>query len=178
MSKINNTERVRQFLQQGPAKAATLLEVLNISQPTFSRLWSSVPNGVVLGASKARQYALRRQVPGVDAPIPVFRVAVNGRIDPIGRLDVLQGGFYALTPLAGTRYALHQGMPLGVLAFPAEPANGRVVERIQQPEVGIHGLEMQGVGFSKIAIETTQHGGWRWNRCREAGELSGEVDAG
>ncbi len=111
MSQIHNIERVRQFLQQGPAKAATLLEALNISQPTFSRLWSSVPNGVVLGASKARQYALRRQVPGVDAPIPVFRVAANGRIDPIGHLDVLQGGFYALTPLAGTRYALHQGMP-------------------------------------------------------------------
>lgn len=114
MSKIQNTERVRQLLQNGPAKAAALLEALNISQPTFSRLWSGVPDGVVLGASKARQYALRRQVAGVDAPIPVFRVATNGLIMPIGHLDVLQGGFYAMTPLAGTRYELHQGMPFFV----------------------------------------------------------------
>ena len=114
MSKIQNIERVRQLLQNGPAKAAALLEALNISQPTFSRLWSGVPDGVVLGASKARQYALRRQVAGVDAPIPVFRVATNGLIMPIGHLDVLQGGFYAMTPLAGTRYELHQGMPFFV----------------------------------------------------------------
>jgi len=89
VSKIQNIERVRLLLQNGPAKAAALLEALNISQPTFSRLWSDVPDGVVLGASKARQYALRRQVSGVDAPIPVFRVATNGLITPIGHLDVL-----------------------------------------------------------------------------------------
>lgn len=94
-----------------PVKTAAILTELDVSQPTFSRLWANVRDGIALGASKARQYALRRHVPGVDAPIPVFRVSEEGKIEPIGHLDVLQGGFYALLPLQGTSYRLYEGTP-------------------------------------------------------------------
>jgi hypothetical protein len=111
VSKVDNLAKLLRLLRQGPSKAAVILKELNVSQPTFSRLWSTVRDGVALGASKARVYALRRSVPGVRAPIPVFRVSEEGWPEPIGYLDVLQGEFYALTPLEGTSYDVYQRMP-------------------------------------------------------------------
>ena len=111
MSKPDNLAKLLRFLRQGPSKTAVILKELDVSQPTFSRLWTAVRDGVALGASKARLYALRRSVPEVNAPIPVFRVSEEGRPEPIGYLDVLQGEFYAMTPLEGTSYDVYQGMP-------------------------------------------------------------------
>ena len=111
MSKNQNIEQLQLLLRQGPSKATALVKSLAISQPTFSRLWTATRGGVVLGAGKARQYALRRQVQGVDVPIPVFCVTAAGHIAPMGQLDLLQGGFYAMTPLEGTHYDVYQGMP-------------------------------------------------------------------
>jgi hypothetical protein len=66
---------------------------------------------VVLGAGKARLYGLRRNVQGVDVPIPIFRVSEEGGIRPIGYLDVLQGEFYATIPLTGSGYDVFKGLP-------------------------------------------------------------------
>ena len=111
MAKIQKIERLQHFLKAGPAKTPSILRELDISQPTFSRLWSTVRDGVVLGAGKARQYALRRHVQGVDVPIPIFRVSEEGGLAPIGYLDVLQGEFYAMIPLEGSGYGVFRGMP-------------------------------------------------------------------
>ena len=114
MSKVDNLAKLLRLLQRGPSKTAVILRELDVSQPTFSRLWAAVRDGVALGASKARLYALRRTVPGVHAPIPVFRVSEDGLPEPIGYLDVLQGEFYAMIPLEGTSYDVYQGMPFFV----------------------------------------------------------------
>ena len=111
MAKADNLAKLRSLLQRGPTKTAAILQALDVSQPTFSRLWAAVRDGVALGASKARLYALRRTVPGVHAPIPVFRVSEEGRPEPIGYLDVLQGEFYAMMPLEGASYDVYQGLP-------------------------------------------------------------------
>lgn len=111
MTKIQNIEKLHHFLKEGPAKTPSILRQLDISQPTFSRLWATVRDGVVLGAGKARQYALRRHVQGVDVPIPIFRISEEGGLAPIGYLDVLQGEFYAMIPLEGTGYGVFKGMP-------------------------------------------------------------------
>ncbi|MYM22161.1 type II toxin-antitoxin system HipA family toxin YjjJ [Duganella sp. FT135W] len=111
MRKTSNADKLDLLLKQGPEKAAFFLKELDVSKSTFSRLWTSIRGGVVLGAGKARQYASRRHVSGVDAPIPVFRVSAEGRVDPIGYLDVLQGEFYAMTSMAGTRYEVYKGTP-------------------------------------------------------------------
>lgn len=63
MSKSQRMDRLQQLLKRRPARASTILQELEVSQPTFSRLWATVRDGVVLGASEARQYALRRHVP-------------------------------------------------------------------------------------------------------------------
>jgi hypothetical protein len=111
MAQAENLSKLLRFLEQGPRKTAPILQELGVSQPTFSRLWATVADGVVLGASKARQYALRRHVPGVNAPISILRVSEAGRLESIGCLDILRGGFYALNPLDGTSFDLYQGMP-------------------------------------------------------------------
>lgn len=114
MAKADNLAKLLSLLQRGPSKTAVILKELDVSQPTFSRLWAAVRDGVALGASKARLYALRRPVPGVHAPVPVFRVSEEGRPEPIGYLDVLQGEFYAMMPLEGTSYDVYQGLPFFV----------------------------------------------------------------
>ncbi len=101
---------------QGPQKTATILAALEISQPTFSRLWATVDDGFVLGAGRARSYALLRRVAGVDAPIPVFRITEQGQVISIGNMDPLQGACYALTnkltnKLTNQSSLLFQGMP-------------------------------------------------------------------
>lgn len=111
MARIQNLEKLQDFLKEGPAKTSDILRELGVSQPTFSRLWASVRDGVVLGAGKARQYALRRPVQGIDVPIPIFRVSEAGELTPLGYLELLQGQCYAATPLAGTGYEVFKGMP-------------------------------------------------------------------
>jgi len=111
VTKIQKIENLQHFLKKGPAKTPSILRELDISQPTFSRLWATVRDGVVLGAGKARLYGLRRNVQGVDVPIPIFRVSEEGGIRPIGYLDVLQGEFYATIPLTGSGYDVFKGLP-------------------------------------------------------------------
>ena len=111
MTKIQNIEKLQHFLKEGPAKTPSILRELDISQPTFSRLWATARDGVVLGAGKARQYALRRHIQGVDLPIPIFRISEEGRLTPVGYLDVLQSEFYATIPVEGSGYDVFRGLP-------------------------------------------------------------------
>lgn len=111
MANSHHIDQLEQLLARHPAKASAVVAELGISQPTFSRLWGNVVDGVVLGAGKARQYSLRRAIRGVDAPIPIFRISEAGIVHPIGRLEPLQGGFYALTSSERSDYRLFEGMP-------------------------------------------------------------------
>lgn len=136
MSKNQNFEKLQHALKHRPEKSAALLEKLQISQPTLSRLWATVKDGVVLGAGKARHYALRRQAPGVDAPIPVFQVSEDGRIAPIGNIELLQSTFYALTPLEGTSYRLYEGIPYFLRDLRPQGFLGRI-EPGKNPELDL-----------------------------------------
>lgn len=111
MAKSDHLDKLQQLLMRRPARTAHLLAELGVSQSTFSRLWANVKGGVALGAGRARQYGLRRYVPGVTNPVPIFRVSSGGQVEPIGSIDSLHDGFYAYTALEGTDYRLFQGMP-------------------------------------------------------------------
>jgi hypothetical protein len=111
MAKSEYVSKLRQLLARRPLRTATLLDELGISQPTFSRLWPSIKDGVALGAGRARLYALRRSIPGVTSPIPIFRVSAAGQVESIGHVDPLCDGFYAFTALQGTDYRLYEGVP-------------------------------------------------------------------
>lgn len=111
MAKKEHAAELVRLLKQGPATAPALVDALGISQPTLSRLWKTITDGVALGAGRARRYALRRKIAGVPAPIPLFRVDATGQVAPAGQLDTLEGGFHALTNAGETSYRLFQGMP-------------------------------------------------------------------
>ena len=111
MAKNEHIDKLHQLLMRRPLPTATLLAELGVSQPTFSRVWANIKDGVAIGAGRARQYALRRQVPGVTSPIPIFRVSSDGQVAPIGFLDPLHDGFYVLNSMRRNEYLLFQGMP-------------------------------------------------------------------
>ncbi|HEX8614279.1 MAG TPA: type II toxin-antitoxin system HipA family toxin YjjJ [Telluria sp.] len=111
MANHEHIDKLRRLLSRGPAKASAIMDALGVSQPTLSRLWQAIPDGVALGAGKARHYALQRPVPGIAAPLPLFCVSENGTVTVTGNLDPLQGGFYVLTHAEKTAYRLYQGMP-------------------------------------------------------------------
>lgn len=111
MAKIDQLAKLEQLLSRRPMRTADILTGLAVSQATFSRLWASVKDGIALGAGRARQYGLRREVPGVDTPVPIFRVSAQAHITPIGHLHPLRDSFYALTPLEGNDYRIFEGMP-------------------------------------------------------------------
>ena len=98
-------------VMRGPARSPAIVDELGISQPTFSRVWATIKDGLALGAGRGRHYALHRPLPGVDAPIPVFRIGDDGLASSIGQLEPLQGGFYALTQPEATAFRLFQGIP-------------------------------------------------------------------
>jgi hypothetical protein len=111
MAKQSPLEKVQALLKRRPMRTAAILAALGISQPTFSRAWQNIREGVTLGAGRARTYALRRQVEGVSAPIPVFRVDEEGHVESIGVLEPLQDIFYALTTPGHNDFRLFEGMP-------------------------------------------------------------------
>ncbi len=111
MAKNQHIEKLQQLLMRRPEKTSVILDVLGVSQPTFSRLWKKITDGIVLGAGKARQYALRRHISGVNTQIPLFQVSGEGRVESLGYIYPLQGGFYVLTPTEGTSYRLFEGLP-------------------------------------------------------------------
>jgi hypothetical protein len=110
MPEYTHVQRIERLLRR-PLPAAAMLAELDVSQPTFSRWWRQVGDGVVLGAGRSSQYALRRPVPGVIAPIAVFRVGADGQVEAMGTLAPLQGGYYVLNSQAGSAFTLYEGMP-------------------------------------------------------------------
>ncbi len=98
------------LLRQGPMDSTAIISSLSISQPTFSRIWASIPDIVSFGEARARKYALRRKIVGVDAPIPISMVSRQGDLASFGLLHPLQGGWYALTK-ADDSITFYQGLP-------------------------------------------------------------------
>ncbi|KAB8042043.1 type II toxin-antitoxin system HipA family toxin YjjJ [Janthinobacterium aquaticum] len=111
MTRNEQLEELLRLLAGGPVGMAQLTKSLGISQPTFSRLWACVEQGVTLGAGRTRRYALSRSVAGVATPVPVFQIDGMGRITPAGQLDALAGGFYTLEQAERNSPRLFQGLP-------------------------------------------------------------------
>ncbi len=67
------SRQLRQFLRaRGPCDGRELRQALAISQPSFSRLTRKMADVLSVGPRSARQYALIREISGVDTPIPVY----------------------------------------------------------------------------------------------------------
>lgn len=90
----DHTDQVRLQLAQGVKNARQLIENIEISQPTLSRVISVMGNEIIrLGAARSIQYALRDGRRGLG-DVPVYRVGADGKIRDLGILaPVCPDGF-------------------------------------------------------------------------------------
>ena len=79
-------------LSAGPRTSRQLSENLGVSQPTVSRILSSLGQEVLrVGAGKSIQYAIRDRTRGLE-DIPVYRVSAEGTLRALGNLIAAQPG--------------------------------------------------------------------------------------
>lgn len=92
MRPINLVARDRlnaELRRNPPIAAAALAERLGVSAPTLLRMLRERPDEIFrLGGTKNARYALRRPLRGKTGPLPVFRVAPDGRGYEAGKLDL------------------------------------------------------------------------------------------
>ncbi len=71
----------------GPASGGELRELLGVSQPTVSR--------IRVGETRGRRYAARREIAGLQGPVPVTRIGADGRLESLGDLHPIHSlGFW------------------------------------------------------------------------------------
>lgn len=88
-------DALQEALMSGPKTAAELQARLGISQPTLSRLLKAQHADIYrLGRARATRYAWRRRVQALSSSQPIYRVSRDGRIQLLGELHVLRGGYW------------------------------------------------------------------------------------
>ncbi len=87
------------LLQSRVLSPRDLMQSLNVSQPTLSRLISSMTDEiVVMGKGRATCYGLPRLVHNLAARLPVYSIDPRGDAHLHGHLTTLQGGQYWWEP--------------------------------------------------------------------------------
>lgn len=86
-------QELRRLLTDRALSSRELMQGLNISQPTLSRLISSLNNEiVVMGKGRATCYALPRKIHNKSSRFPVYMIDPRGDVRLFGNLTTLQGG--------------------------------------------------------------------------------------
>jgi len=88
-------QQIRQMLASRTLGPKDLIQGLNVSQPTLSRLIASMSNEiVVLGKGRATRYGLPRKIHDHESRFPVYSIDPRGDAHLFGQLTALQGGQY------------------------------------------------------------------------------------
>lgn len=80
----------------GVTGAAALARALGVDGSTMRRLVAGDPRVLAIGQARARRYALRRVVRGVDAPIPVHTLDAEGRAHAVAALEPIEPRGFAV----------------------------------------------------------------------------------
>ncbi len=79
-------------LRTGPKSTRDLIDQLQISRATLSRLVGTLSDRVLrIGATRSTRYALIEPIPDLGHPLPYFRVTEEGQLLPAGKLSLLGG---------------------------------------------------------------------------------------
>ncbi|NOY13409.1 MAG: hypothetical protein GXP51_06935 [Deltaproteobacteria bacterium] len=88
-------QELRRLLTERALGSRELLQSLDISQPTLSRLINSMHNEiVVMGKGRATCYGLPRKIHNKSGRFPVYTIDARGDARLYGHLTALQGGQY------------------------------------------------------------------------------------
>lgn len=122
----------RYLNERGPSSAKSICAFLRISQPTFSRLLSSLENLTVrAGQGSQTLYALKRKLPTGSDQIPVFKVDETGNASHAATLLPIQPrGYYLESSCETISSRFYEGLPY--LFDDLRPAGflGRLVPRL------------------------------------------------
>lgn len=119
--------KLKAFLAKQPSDAASICAHLQITQPTFSRLWRSAGSDIVtFGAARATRYSIARTVADIGSSLPLFQVDAAGKAAPFGELRILQGDWYAFTAHTGST-ELTLGLPYFLQDLRPQGFLGRLV---------------------------------------------------
>jgi hypothetical protein len=83
---------------QGITKTSAILQTLNISKATLSRIAAQLPSSIIrFGKGSKTQFGLLNALHSIDSKLPIFHVQENGQLLPIAQLAVFHGQKYLMT---------------------------------------------------------------------------------
>ena len=125
--------------RNGAQTSADLQHELAVSQPTLSRVLSSLGDSVArIGRGRSSQYALRREVAGLGSSWPLFDVGEDGRPALLGRLHALARDQYWFDGGKANYPLLSDGLPYFVQDLTPQGFIGRTLPS-RFPELGLPG---------------------------------------
>jgi len=108
------TEMLAWLKREGPSSATMLGQIFKISQPSVSRIISSLkdPLLLVLGKAQNTKYALQRKIEGVITPLPLYEILQDHSSRLLGLLYPLQPkGFYFSSKVENFLSAVYPDLP-------------------------------------------------------------------
>jgi hypothetical protein len=85
---------------------------LSVSQATLSRLITANASRIIkMGRGPATQYALRRAVAGMGSEHALSRITREGRVEPVGVLSVVHGGYWFENTEHTQHSRFYEGLP-------------------------------------------------------------------
>lgn len=107
------TDILTYLKRHGPTSAPILCQTFNISQPTLSRLLSSLKSSLfIVGQAQRTQYAIPRKIEDVMTPLPLYEVLQDRSSRLLGLLHPLQPqGFYFESKIKNISSALYPDLP-------------------------------------------------------------------
>lgn len=123
-AKLERIERISQMLREGPILARETAELMEVSQPTISRLLSRIPNLLPIGDGPKRQYALSR---GSEI-YPIVKVTKEGEIIPVGEIHLIEPSGAALIPAknSGMQAEIYEDVPFFIWDIRPQGYLGRI----------------------------------------------------
>ena len=102
-------QQLRQLLATRIMNSKELIQGLDVSQPTLSRLLNAMGHEiVVMGKGRATRYGLPRKIHGTGGRFPVYTIDPRGDAHHYGHLTAIQGGQYWWENSAGSGNVFNQ----------------------------------------------------------------------
>lgn len=118
----------------GPSAPRTLVDALQISQPTLWRMVQARSASIfTLGQRRATRHALRRSVSGLPASLPIYRIDAEGNSSLAGALHPVHPGGYGCEGEGWSGF--YPDLPWFLQSLRPQGFLGRMVP-LQHPELG------------------------------------------
>jgi hypothetical protein len=97
----------------GITSSQTLCQLFKISQPTLSRILSSIKNErVVIGKARETQYALQRKITDTKTPIPIYEINEDASSHQLGILYAIKpNSFYFEAKIHDAVSGIYKDLP-------------------------------------------------------------------